>query len=82
MTPREIIDWTLQKSGWGTLAELEDKKWIDCQPEFDTGALRQRLRLSGQEIPLQAGLAERAGAAQQRHGALPAECRRCPTIGT
>jgi anaerobic selenocysteine-containing dehydrogenase len=35
MTPREIIDWTLQKSGWGTLAELEEKKWIDCQPEFE-----------------------------------------------
>jgi anaerobic selenocysteine-containing dehydrogenase len=35
MTPREIIDWTLQKSGWGTLAELEEKKWIDCQPAFD-----------------------------------------------
>ena len=35
MSPREIIDWTLQKSGWGTLAELEAKKWIDCQPEFD-----------------------------------------------
>ncbi len=34
-TSREIIDWTLQKSGWGTLAELEEKKWIDCQPEFD-----------------------------------------------
>jgi anaerobic selenocysteine-containing dehydrogenase len=34
MTPREIIDWTLQKSGWGTLAELEEKKWIDCQPSF------------------------------------------------
>jgi anaerobic selenocysteine-containing dehydrogenase len=24
----------LQKSGWGTLAELEPRKWIDCQPEF------------------------------------------------
>jgi anaerobic selenocysteine-containing dehydrogenase len=34
MTPREIIDWTLQNSGWGTLAELEEKKWIDCQPSF------------------------------------------------
>jgi anaerobic selenocysteine-containing dehydrogenase len=34
-SPREIIDWTLQRSGWGTLAELEEKKWIDCQPEFD-----------------------------------------------
>jgi anaerobic selenocysteine-containing dehydrogenase len=36
MTPREIIDWTLQKSGWGTLEELEHKKWIDCQPDFPT----------------------------------------------
>jgi anaerobic selenocysteine-containing dehydrogenase len=36
MSPREIIDWTLSNSGWGTLAELEEKKWIDAQPEFDT----------------------------------------------
>ena len=36
MTPRELIDWTLQRSGWGTLAELERKRWIDCQPDFAT----------------------------------------------
>ena len=36
MTPRELIDWTLRKSGWGTLAELETKRWIDCQPDFAT----------------------------------------------
>jgi len=36
MSPRELIDWTLKKSGWGTLAELEDNRWIDCQPDFDT----------------------------------------------
>ena len=36
MTARQMIDWTLQKSGWGTLAELEAKKWIDCQPDFET----------------------------------------------
>jgi anaerobic selenocysteine-containing dehydrogenase len=36
MTSRELIDWTLRQSGWGTLAELEAKRWIDCQPEFDT----------------------------------------------
>jgi anaerobic selenocysteine-containing dehydrogenase len=35
MTSREIIDWTLQASGWGTLAELEAAKWIDCQPPFE-----------------------------------------------
>jgi anaerobic selenocysteine-containing dehydrogenase len=35
MTPRELIDWTLRASRWGTLAELEANKWIDCQPEFN-----------------------------------------------
>jgi anaerobic selenocysteine-containing dehydrogenase len=36
MTPREIIDWTLQASGWGTLDALEENRWIDCQPDFAT----------------------------------------------
>jgi anaerobic selenocysteine-containing dehydrogenase len=36
MTPRELIDWTLRNSGWGTLADLEANRWIDCQPDFDT----------------------------------------------
>ena len=36
MTARELIDWTLVNSGWGTLAELEEKHWIDCQPDFRT----------------------------------------------
>jgi anaerobic selenocysteine-containing dehydrogenase len=36
MSVREIIDETLQKSGWGGLAELEAGKWIDCQPSFET----------------------------------------------
>jgi anaerobic selenocysteine-containing dehydrogenase len=36
MSARELIDWTLQKSGWGTFAELEEKRWIDCQPDFET----------------------------------------------
>ncbi|MDR3493982.1 MAG: molybdopterin oxidoreductase family protein [Ancalomicrobiaceae bacterium] len=35
MSPREHIDWSLQKSGWGTLEQLEATKFIDCQPEFD-----------------------------------------------
>ncbi|WP_293858436.1 molybdopterin oxidoreductase family protein [uncultured Alsobacter sp.] len=34
MSPREIIDWTLQNSGWGTLAELDEAKFLDCQPSF------------------------------------------------
>ncbi len=36
MSPRELIDWTLQKSGWGTLDELEARKWHDVQPDFRT----------------------------------------------
>jgi anaerobic selenocysteine-containing dehydrogenase len=36
MTSREIIDETLQASGWGTLGELEAVRWIDCQPDFET----------------------------------------------
>jgi anaerobic selenocysteine-containing dehydrogenase len=35
MTARELIDWTLQKSGWGTLEKLEAGRWIDCQPPFE-----------------------------------------------
>jgi len=34
MTPRELIDDMLRKSGWGTLADIEQNRWIDCQPEF------------------------------------------------
>jgi anaerobic selenocysteine-containing dehydrogenase len=34
MTPRELINDSLRKSGWGTLAELEANRWIDCQPDF------------------------------------------------
>ncbi len=36
MSTRELIDWTLGNSGWGTLAEIEAKRWIDCQPDFDS----------------------------------------------
>ncbi|MEW5423828.1 molybdopterin oxidoreductase family protein [Amorphus sp. 3PC139-8] len=36
MSPREHIDWMLKASGRGTLAELEEAGWIDCQPPFET----------------------------------------------
>jgi anaerobic selenocysteine-containing dehydrogenase len=36
MGARELIDWTLRRSGWGGVAELEKKRWIDCQPDFET----------------------------------------------
>jgi anaerobic selenocysteine-containing dehydrogenase len=34
LTARELIDWTLRKSGYGTLAQLEARRWIDVQPDF------------------------------------------------
>ncbi len=34
MSPREIIDWTLQASGHGTYAALEEARWLDVQPDF------------------------------------------------
>jgi anaerobic selenocysteine-containing dehydrogenase len=35
MSPRELIDWTLEASGWGSLAALEANKWLDAQPSFE-----------------------------------------------
>ena len=35
MGPREIIDWTLQNSGWGTIENLETQVHIDAQPAFE-----------------------------------------------
>ena len=35
LSSREIIDWTLNASGWGDLTRLEQEHWIDCQPVFD-----------------------------------------------
>jgi anaerobic selenocysteine-containing dehydrogenase len=36
MTPREMIDWTLKNSGWGSLDQLAKNDLIDCQPDFET----------------------------------------------
>ena len=36
MSAREHIDWMLRASGFGSLDELEEKSWIDCQPDFET----------------------------------------------
>jgi anaerobic selenocysteine-containing dehydrogenase len=36
MTPRELIDATLRKSGHGGIAELEADLWRDLQPDFRT----------------------------------------------
>jgi anaerobic selenocysteine-containing dehydrogenase len=35
MSEREHIDWMMRRSGWGSFEELRDKRWIDCQPDFE-----------------------------------------------
>ena len=81
MSPREIIDWTLQKSGWGTLAELEAKKWIDCQPEFDKAHY-----IGGFAYPDRSSASSRTGRTCRRRAPTAsrstATCRACPTTGT
>ena len=34
MSPRELIDQMLRKSPYGTLADIEASRWVDCQPPF------------------------------------------------
>jgi anaerobic selenocysteine-containing dehydrogenase len=36
MTPRELIDWTLQHSRRPDLEKLDEENWIDVQPDFET----------------------------------------------
>ena len=35
-TANELIDRMLRTSGRGTLEQLRENKWIDCQPDFET----------------------------------------------
>ncbi len=35
VSPRELIERTLDKSGWGTIENLEKVHWIDAQPDFE-----------------------------------------------
>lgn len=36
MDANEHIDWMLRKSNFGTLQDLAENAWLDCQPNFDT----------------------------------------------
>ncbi len=35
MSARELADWTLQHSGYGTFEEMVEKRWLDIQPPFE-----------------------------------------------
>ncbi|WP_428029638.1 molybdopterin-containing oxidoreductase family protein [Ancylobacter sp.] len=36
MSPRAHVDWMLQAAGRGTVEELEEARFLDVQPDFDT----------------------------------------------
>ena len=56
MSPRELIDATLKKSGHGDIETLEADLWRDIQPDFRTSHYLDGFAHAGQEISLQGGL--------------------------
>ena len=80
MTPRELIDWTLRKSGWGTLEELEEEMIIASRIS------RPRTSSTGSVIPTgNLGSGPTGPMCRSGAGTIGAcrTCRQhCPTIGT
>ena len=71
MSEREHIDWMLRNSEPRHARRARgSKRWIDCQPDFRAVALSRRLRPSGRQVPLQAGLAEGRRAEQRADGTV------------
>ena len=56
-----------RQSGRGTLAELEAKRWIDCQPDFERAHYLDGFGHPDRQVPLQARLA----AASRRRTTAP-----------
>ena len=82
LTPREIIDWTLQKSGWGTIERPRARRSTSMRSRsFRRGALSRRLRLCRRQVPLPARLDEGARTRMTAPWGHGQRCRRCPTIG-
>ncbi len=60
MTPRELIDCNLAKIRLGHARRARGQSLDRLPARFRHRALSRRLRLSGRQVPLQAGLADRA----------------------
>ena len=80
MTPRELIDATLKKSGHGDIETPGSGSVARYPAGFSHFALSRRLRARRQEIPLQGRLGESA-VGQCRAWVPGPRCRRCPTTG-
>ena len=83
MTPRELIDATLQKSGWGTLARARgDNRWIDCQPDFATAHYLKGFAYPDGKFRFKPDWPNGAVPHCASHaGPIAVDARRCPTTG-
>ena len=80
MTPRELIDATLKKSGHGDIADAGSRSVARPPAGFPHLALSRRLRACGQEVPLQGRLGASA-VRQRRHGPLGADAVAAGPLG-
>ena len=82
MTPREIIDWTLQKSGWGTLAELEAQQVDRLPAGVRRGALhRAASRYPDKKFRFKPDWQNVPAPRSQRHPHRPRACRPAGPLG-
>ncbi len=80
MEPREIIDWTLRQSGWGTLEELEAKRYIDCQPSFEKAHYAEGFAWRT-AVSASSPTGRRCPSPMQGPWAPSSRCPRCRTTG-
>ena len=80
MTPRELIDATLKKSGHGDIETLEADLWRDIQPDFRTSHYLDGFAHADKKFHFKADWAQSA-VGNPRPGPLGSRCPRCPTTG-
>ena len=80
MSPRELIDATLKKSGHGDIETLEADLWRDIQPDFRTSHYLDGFAHADKKFHFKADWAQPA-VRQSRPGAVGSRCRRCRITG-
>ena len=80
MTPRELIDATLKKSGHGDIETLEADLWRDIQPDFRTSHYLDGFAHADKKFHFKADWAQ-SSVRQSRPGPLGRRCPRCRITG-
>ena len=81
MSARELIDWTLQHSGWGTLAELEAQALDRLPAGFRHRPLRATASTGRTANSASSPTGRTCRSARPGRRARSRRCRSCPTIG-